>query len=52
MAGYGGHDGRASTEEAGGSATAVGEVTTGTEGETVREVLSLAGKLHLSLIHI
>ena len=32
MAGHGGHDGRASTEEAGGSVTAVGGMATGTEG--------------------
>ena len=32
MAGHGGHDGGASTEEAGGSTTAVGEMATGTEG--------------------
>ena len=32
VAGHGGHDGRAAIEEAGGSVTAAGEMTTGTEG--------------------
>ena len=40
VAEYGGHDGRAATEEAGGSVTAAGELATGTAA------LSLAGKLY------